>query len=717
MKLRILILSSIAALLSSAATHAAPQNWDAGVNSNWDTATLNWCGLAWLNGNDAVFGAVTTDASHPFLSGIFSDNMVLQRGTSDPVWGWTNPGARVTVSVVGTGIQTTGTAGADGKWMVQLQAPPVGGPYTVKVVGPQCMTLNNVLVGDVWLCAGQSNMQLSLSVVDNATAEIAAANFPNIRLVSPTRNVGLSPRSNIAGQWQACSPATVPDFSAVGYFFGRKLYQDLNVPIGLINVGWGGSVVETWSSREAILQLQPGLQSQMDLVGTAASGTDIFAAWYAANDPGSAGNDAWASPTFDDSAWVIRHLCNTAAWGDFPDLWYSNYTGTIWFRNTFTLSSVTGNMTLNFNGAGVDTVWINGVKVGGTLDMTFRHYIIPANLLKAGTNSIVFRFLEISGNEMIGVNCPDDQFTLVSAGGVSRSLAGDWKYHLGVSMSSAPALPLFLTQNTPSLIYNGVIAPLVPFQIKGAIWYQGEANTGDHAAGYRQLLPLMIASWRSLWGLGDFPFYIVQLPYYGGLQTSPSTSDAWSNDSAEIRESQAVVAQTTTNSGLAVTIELGDASNVHTTHKQEVGRRLALIALAKTYGENLVCSGPVYSSMAVTGSAIQLNFDTGGSPLAAAAVTANGVMAVDYTMGAIPITATANTALTGFVIAGADKQWQWATATLVGNSVVVSSPLVPNPVAVRYAWAPFPPCNLINQACLPASPFRTDNWPLVSLFY
>jgi sialate O-acetylesterase len=696
--------------------NAAPQTWDGGVNSNWDTTTLNWTGLAWLNGNDAVFGfSSVTDVNHPFLSGIFSDNMVLQRGTSDPVWGWTSPGSAVTVSVVGSALQATGTAGPDGKWMVRLPAPPVGGPYTIKIVGPQSVTLGNVMSGDVWFCTGQSNMWLPVSSVDNATAEIAAADYPNIRLVSPAGKIGLSPSQKIDGHWQVCSPSTVGGFSAVGYFFGRKLNQDLNVPIGLINMGWGGSSIETWSSKEANLQVQPALQSDMNTLASMAAGVDIYAAWYAANDPGSVVTD-WSVPAFDDSGWASARLPNLPAWSDLWDLYTTAYAGTLWFRNTFTLSAVKGDMTLNFQTPDVDTVWVNGVKVGGSMDTNFRSYTIPAGVLKAGTNSMVFRFLHTS-NGFPGVTCSADQFTLVSAAGVSQSLAGQWKYSLGVSVSVASPLPFVVGQNTPSVIYNGMVVPLAPFAIKGNLWYQGEANTGDHAAGYRQQLPALIAGWRSLWGQGDFPFYIVQLPMYGGLQGNANETNAGANDSAEIRESQAVSAAGTVNSELAVTLELGNAADVHPTHKKEVGRRLALLAEAKTYGMNVVSSGPVYSSMAVSGSTITLHFDTGGSPLAAALTDSNSQPVLDFTQAGSPVTVTANTALSGFTIAGADKNWQWATATIVGNTVVVSSPLVPNPVAVRYAWDANPPNNLINQAGLPASPFRTDNWPLVSLFY
>ena len=488
--------------------------------------------------------------------------------------------------------------------------------------------------------------------------------------------------------------------------------QDLNIPIGLIDVSVGGTLIESWRSPQALLQVEPALQSQLDTIASAGAGVDIYAAWYAANDPGSIYNnswDSWASPTFDDSAWGLAQLPNLPASSDLWDLYTLGYTGTIWFRNTFTLPAVKGDMTLIFSSDDVATVWVNGQKVGAVFDRTLTRCTLPSGLLNAGTNSLVFRFLHADTSVFSGVTCTADQFTLVSAAGVTQSLAGQWKYSLGVSLAVTPVLPLVITQNTLSMIYNGMIAPLAPFGIKGTIWYQGETN--NSAAGYRQQLPPMIADWRALWGEGDFPFYIVQLPYYGTLQSNPADSGG------ELRDSQSVAAQSTSHSGLAVTLELGDAAIVHPSHKQEVGRRLALVAETKTYGMNLVYSGPVYRSMAVSGSTIVLNFDLGGSPLAAVAIDANSQPVLDFTKTGSPVTVTANTALAGFVIAGADKQWQWATATIAGDTVVVSSPLVPNPVAVRYAWGGNPPNNLFNQAGLPASCFRTDNWPLTTPLY
>jgi sialate O-acetylesterase len=629
-----------------------------------------------------------------FLAGIFIDNMVLQRGMADPIWGWTTPGATVTVSVEGSRTSVKATAGTDGKWLVKLPAPPVGGPYSIKISGPQTVTLKNVLVGEVWLCAGQSNMGLSVSEADNAAAEIADAKRPTIRLISPKGKYDMAPSTRLDGQWVECSPETVAKFSAVGYFFGRQLSQDLKVPIGLINMGWGGTNIETWTSREAVLQVQPALEPELQTLVKVANGEDIYAAWYAANDPGAANNNGWAAPTFDDSAWEARRLPNVPEWGCFGDLW-NVFEGTIWFRSTFEVAAPVGDMTVNFNGSGIDTVWVNGQKIGATLDGSARSYGIPAKSLQPGKNTLAIRFIHPNKNSMVGVTCPADKFTLVAADGSSKSLAGDWKFHLGCALKDASPLPPTLHQNIPTVVYNGMIAPLAPFAIRGSVWYQGETNTGDHAAGYRKLLVSMIGCWRKQWAQGDFPFYIVQLPFYGPAQTNPDDRDLWRNWSAEMRESQAWAAKHAPNSGLAVTLELGNAENVHTTHKLDVGRRLALIALAKTYAKKVVYAGPEYQSMTVAANSIRLNFSLAGSPLAARD----------------------KAPLAGFAITGEDRKWVWGDAKIDGDAIVVSSPQVPKPVAVRYAWSANPVGNLVNQAGLPASPFRTDDWPLVSKDY
>jgi len=466
----------------------------------------------------------------PFVASLFTDNMVLQRGISDPVWGWTTPGAAVTVTIDGKTAQAV--AGTDGEYIAKLPKLSAGGPYTLSVIGPktvtgpQTVTFSNVLVGEVWICSGQSNMEFGVGNGNNAPDEITAADYPQIRLFVVDKKVARDPQSGTVGSWLPCSPDSIKrgtwnGFSAVGYFFGRNLYQNLHVPIGLIQSSWGGTPAEAWTDEAALAQNVPGFKATL-------------------------------------------------------------------------------------------------MKIDAQRDAEKQ----------------------------------------------------------GLTASSTPPLPaLSLDQNSPTSLYNGMIAPIIPYGIKGAIWYQGEANAG-RARQYRVLLPTMIDDWRTQWGEGNFPFYIVQL---AGWQPG---GDSW----ADLREAQWLTAKNETNSGIATAIDIGDQNDIHPKNKQEVGRRLALVAEAKTYREKVEYSGPVYKSMKVEGGTIRLSFDHLGGGL----------------------TAKDPTTLTGFTISGADLNFVPADAKIDGDTVVVSSAQVPNPTAVRYAWSAYPDCSLFSQNSLPAFPFRTD---------
>jgi sialate O-acetylesterase len=466
---------------------------------------------------------------HPFLSLLFADNMVLQRARPIPVFGWTSPGANVTVRLKGATAKAT--AGTDGHWQAELPAMRAGGPYELVVSGPQTVTLKNVLIGDVWICSGQSNMEFGIGNANDAAQEIAAANDPQIRLFTVRKVIATEPQPSLAGpfpdlmgQWSVCTPQTVATggwngFSAVGYFFGRELQHTLHVPIGLIHTSWGGTPAEAWTSAEALS----------------------------------------AIPDY------------APALADLPR------------RRTET--------------------------------------------------------------------------------------------------------PSHTDQNFPTVLYNGMIAPLIPYGIKGAIWYQGESNAGK-AYQYRTLLPTMIEDWRHRWNEGDFPFLIVQLANFQKHNEQP-VDDAW----AELREAQSLTAKHLKNCGIAVTIDIGNADDIHPKDKQDVGKRLALVALNRTYGDRVEYSGPEYAGMKRDGAAIRLRFT--------------------HTDG--QLVAKGGDKLEGFAIAGADKKFVWADARIEGDSIIVSSSQVPDPVAVRYAWSINPVCNLYNKADLPASPFRTDDWPPITL--
>lgn len=628
-----------------------------------------------------------TSATRPFLNPLFSDYMVLQRGQSDPVWGWTTPGAAVRVSIAGK--SASAVAGADGAWMAHLPPLPTGGPYTLRVDGPQTAICVNVQVGDVWVCSGQSNMEFGIGNVTNAEQEIAAANYPKIRLFMVQHNIKLDPQATApVSPWTICTPQSVKQggwngFSAVGYFFGRHLYENQHVPIGLIETNWGGTPAEAWTSGSALAKLPDfgAAVAKMDAQrGATGSLAQRMAAWYTKNDPGVAGK--WADPATDTSAWPTMTLPVLFQDAGIPEL--SQFNGIIWFRKTIDLPADAAGkeIVLHFLADDNDTTWINGTPVGATEGyQTPRAYHIPSGVLKAGPNVIAVRVLDTGGKG--GIYGDPATLRLEVPGGPTVSLAGPWRYQAGMSLAKATALPQDAGDpNQVTVLYNGMIAPLIPFGIKGALWYQGEANAG-RATQYRTLLPALIGDWRARWGEGDFPFYIVQLANWapGG--------DSW----PELREAQWLTAKNVPNAGIATAVDIGDSADIHPKNKQEVGRRLALVAEAQAFGEKVEDSGPLFKAMTVEGGAARLTFDHLGGGL----------------------TAKAGGPLTGFTLAGADRKFVPADARMDGDTVVVSSPQVSSPAAVRYAWSADPAISLYNKAGLPALPFRTDDWPGVTV--
>jgi sialate O-acetylesterase len=626
----------------------------------------------------------------PLLHPLFCDHAVLQREARVPVWGWTKPGATVTVKFAG---QTrTAVAGKDGKWMVRLKPMPASAqPRELSVVtsaGNASVTIHDVLVGDVWLCAGQSNMEVGIKYCD-APNDIATANFPNIRLLTVAHGVGLKPQPTLECQWLPCSPQTVQQgswdgFSAVGFYFGRELHQELGIPIGLIQSAWGGTLAEAWTSAEALAPMgdfNDSLASvrAMAQVEKNKKYSQVYDEWFSAHEIGS--REGWqnAGVNIPDSKTVKMPQ-------PFERIGLGNFDGTAWFRHEFTLPDNWPNAEAKLALGSIDdedTVWINGVEVGQTHNVDRdRNYPVPAAALKSGTNFLAIRVLDTGGGG--GLLAPPGQMRLVS-GDENVDLDGDWQMKSTLPFSSRNAPPPTRDSNNPNVVtylFNGMIAPLLPFSIKGVIWYQGEANS-DHAAQYRRLLPVMIQDWRNHFGEGDFPFYIVQLAAYQATNATPR-NHPW----AELREAQAMTAKNVPNSGLAVTIDVGDANSVHPKDKHTVGHRLALIAFAKTYGKKVEYSGPIYRSMKIKGDQALLKFDHADGGLV-----------------------TKGDKLAGFAVAGADGKFVWADATINGSTVTASAPGISNPTAVRYAWDVNPICNLYNQAGLPAVPFRTDQPP------
>lgn len=480
------------------------------------------------------------------LPALFSDNMVLQRNKPIPIWGWATAGETVTAKLDTHQVVTT--ADATGTWHMHLPPLKAGGPHQLTIRGNNTILFKNVMMGDVWVCSGQSNMGWTVRRSNNAEKEIATAQYPNIRLFTVKRVTAQIPQKDVTGTWQVCNAQSIPNFSAVAYFFGRQLHKSLDVPIGLINTSWGGTPVEAWTSL-------PALQATSDYAPLAQRWTKRIAAYP---------------------------------------------------------------------------------KAHAKFQMDFKSWQVASDSLKA----------------------------------------------LGKSVPRRPRAPHGPNHpHRPAVLYNGMIAPLTPLAIQGAIWYQGESNAG-RAYQYRTLFSTMINDWRTQWGQGAFPFLFVQLANFRQTKDQPGES-TW----AELREAQNM-ALSLPNTGVAITIDIGEADDIHPRNKQDVGLRLAKVAEAQVYGKQKPYSGPMYKSMQIDNDKIRIVFD--------------------HTHGGLK---KKGKKLTGFAIAGADKKFVWADAKIEGNSVVLSSREVIKPVAARYAWADNPICNLYNGAHLPASPFRTDTWP------
>ena len=625
------------------------------------------------------------------LPGLFSDHMVLQRDKPLAVWGSADAGEKVSVGLAEQTVTTT--ADASGSWSVKLEALPAGGPHEMTVTANNKLTFRDVLVGDVWLCSGQSNMQWPLKNATNGDAEVAAAIHPRLRLmtIKPTTSLTQMLDPPTAG-WLECNPENAGPFSAVGYFFGQHLLKSQDVPVGLINASWGGTVCEAWTSV-ATLKTLPDFVSRAELVEQVAATGKPFDAdkamddWFRDNDLGSVDGMPWAQPGFDTTGWKEMLLPSNWEKAGLPD-----FDGIVWFRKEIEIPAAWAGKDLVISLGGIDdndATFVNGVKVGGHRSVgTERVYQIQAALLKPGRNTLAIRVLDTALNG--GITGPAEKMKLAPVNADSAEplpLDGPWLYQPAKPLAKLPPFPEQIGQspNVSSVLFNGMIVPLVRYPLRGAIWYQGESNVA-RAHQYRSLFPAMIRDWRKAWG-DDFPFGFVQLANFMPSTTAPGES-AW----AELREAQTMTL-TQPHTGMAVAIDVGEAENIHPTNKQEVGKRLALWAEAKVFGKNQVFSGPLYQSMKIEGNQLRLTFDHVGSGLAIG-----------------------GGALEAFAIAGKDRKFVRADARIEGATVLVSSPLVPEPVSVRYAWADNPEgCNLRNAEGLPASPFRTDQWPGLSV--
>lgn len=619
------------------------------------------------------------------LPKIFGDNMVLQRNKAIPVWGWADANEKITVNF---DHQTKSvTADKNGSWKISLDKESAGGPYELVVRGNNTLTFRNVLVGEVWICSGQSNMEMPIEgwgKINNYQQEIADANYPEVRHIKIPNTINATPQKDISkGEWKICGPETAGDFTAAGYFFARELYNQLKIPIGLINTSWGGTHVETWTSHQAFENSEEfkSMISKMPLLNldslTKLRKEETMKKINALQGSLPAAGEAamWNGADFDDSKWPPMQL---------PSLWeqraLGDLDGVVWFRKTIEVSGNDAGKEAILELAMIDdndVTYVNGVKVGGTNSYNqHRKYVVPAGILKAGKNSIAVRVEDTGGGGGIYGESADVKITI---GANTMSLAGNWAYKVEQIYGGANAVG----PNTyPTLLFNAMVNPLVPYAFEGVIWYQGEANA-DRAFQYRKAFPLMITDWRKHWGSGNFPFYFVQLASFNAANGNSKNGSTW----AELREAQAMTLSLT-NTGMAVTTDIGNSTDIHPKDKQDVGKRLAAIALHNVYKKNIVYSGPLYQSMKVQGKTIVVNFTNIGGGL----MIKNG-------------------ALKGFEIAGADKQFYPAEASMEGDHIVVRSNDVSSPVAVRYGWMDDAgEDNLFNKEGFPAAPFRTDHW-------
>ncbi|CAN5454825.1 sialate O-acetylesterase [soil metagenome] len=631
------------------------------------------------------------------IAAIFTDGMVLQQGIRVPVWGTANPGVIVTVRFVGQ--EVFGVADPAGKWMAHLHPVESSSlPASLEIVSSEGenLSLTDVLVGEVWVCSGQSNMEWPVRESNDSAAEITAAEHPQIRLFTVPLRPSSSQREDLGGvRWCRCSPQTVASFSAAGYFFGLELHRKLQVPIGLINSSVGGTYAESWTSREQLLA-QASLRHLVEDLERDITRferrkpewvREMAALVERTTDTGNTGHSkGWADldePLGGD--WLDMTL--PGSWQS----WGLNHSGILWFRKTVELPVSWEGQDLSVSlGAAdkSDTTYFNNEQIGSiTMDdrsdawSLVRTYPVPGRLVKAGRNVIAVRVHseKFAGGmtgpaQLMEISCPamGDE-TVVS-------LAGAWRYAVEANygLIRVPEEPLSADhQNAPCSLFNGMIAPLVPFALRGFIWYQGEANA-DRAQQYQILLPALIRSWRRAWGLGDVPFYFVQLANYLARSAKPSES-TW----AELREAQRLTLAVP-NTGMAVAIDIGEADNIHPRNKQDVGLRLAFNALHQTYGRReVVPCGPLFRSMTREGAFLRLAFD-----FVADRLVCRGEE------------------LRGFALAGENGLFAWATAKIEGDHIVVSHPDIPFPLAVRYAWADNPEVNFYNSAGLPASPFQ-----------
>ena len=642
----------------------------------------------------ALWGCTGVLQAKVVLPSVFTDNMVLQQKTDITFYGDATKNKQLTVKTGWNGKEYHTEADGQGKWSLKIPTPAAGGPYEITFSDGKKLQLKNVMIGEVWFCSGQSNMEMPVAgwgKVMNYEQEIAEAAYPAIRLFQVKKNTSLAPLKEVEstlGGWQECSSATVPEFSALAYFYARALWKELNVPIGVIDCTWGGTPAEAWMNHETLRQVM-GFREEMDKLERLGfdpnrmeqAYSEERAHWqslFTEKDKGMEnGKLCWTAPSLSEEDWQTISL---------PGYWegkgLKDFDGIIWFRRSLEIPAEWAGKPLTLRLGMIDDediTYFNGVEIArGAGYMTPRTYTIPAKLVKAGKAVLAVRVSDFGGEG--GIHGKAEEL-YVEADGKRISLAGDWKYRIGLSLTGFPPAPISPVQSSsyPTVLFNAMVKPWTAFPIKGVIWYQGEANVG-RSEQYGDLFPALITDWRRQWR-SDFPFYFVQLANFMESKKIQPDSE-W----AALREAQ-TKALKLDQVGMAVTIDIGLADDIHPKNKQEVGRRLALVALAGSYGKNVSSSAPVFQNYIIKGNKMELDF---------------GQKQDGFQIK--------GTTLKGFTIAGPDRVFYPAEAMVHDGKIILSSTEVPAPLAARYGWADNPDCNLYGENGLPVAPFRTDCW-------
>jgi sialate O-acetylesterase len=646
------------------------------------------------------------------LAPLFQDNMVLQQQRDVPIWGKGIPGTNIIIKA-SWGKTASAIVRPDSNWMVKLSTPKAGGPFQLSIRhGNSLSVIRNILAGEVWLCSGQSNMEMPLEgwppsdTILNSANEIDQALYPSIRLFTVMHAYEAAPTDMCTGSWVECSPVDVRGFSAAAFYFGKMLYTSLKVPIGLINSNFGGTFVEAWMDKESLMPFEEYAATLKKLDESRASFHSLTQ-WIIKHPSITIQEQdplrKWLGLNFQDELCSLRNY-NDSTWQEMklPTLWEQStmgeFDGVVWFRKQVTIPLTWKGKEIVLQLGPIDDMdetYVNGKKVGEYMSDGFynvnRVYKIPGSLIQDSLLQIAVRVIDLRGGGGIwgkGIKMVVAQDT----GSAGISIEGMWKYLPVAELrsnifyvygageneySKRPKLPLNFSQDTPTSLFNGMINPLIPFALKGVIWYQGENNV-SHPMIYNKLFSSLITGWRKDFQSGDFPFYFVQI----------APNDYGTNSKSQLLREAQLKTLSVKNTGMAVTIDIGNPKNIHPSNKEDVGKRLAFWALAKTYHKKIPFSGPLYKSMKSVRSEIILSFDYSGSGLVLK--PKNGEL--------------------NFLIAGQDKVFRKAMVRVQGRTLIVSNPEISMPIAVRYAWSNVEEGTLFNREGLPASSFRTDDW-------